>query len=421
MRNLVVFDHSATARYIDAILVIDRDGVVVADSRSAVPRETNFRNADFFRAQIDHDIGLFIAPPMRAAEGQSANNGWRMALSRRLTGEDGSFAGVAVGFLDLTYLAEAYKRLPLGPDSALTLFNADGTMLVRYPDILHAIGRSFAGQHVFDVMRAAESGTFEGISSIDGRSRLYAYHRVGYLPLIQGVAVGTEDVYAQWNLKAAALGIVVAMLCSGILMLVLVLRRELMHRVAAERALDELASIDHLTGLLNRRKFFELAEERRRDAVGQSLPVSLVMIDADYFKSYNDRYGHVAGDAVLSAVGRCIRAELGGSEGLAARFGGEEFIVLLPQLDDRGAFVTAEAIRTAVARLAIPHESSAAGIVTVSTGLACCRGGEEVSLDSLVETADAELYRSKREGRNRSSGDGRVLARVSPRTAVKGF
>ncbi len=415
LRNLVIFDRAATARYIDSILVVDRDGKVVADSRSPVARQETFVDADFFKAQVARDVGLFISPPLRIAPRRTTSGAWQMALSRRITAEDGSFAGVAVGFLDLGYLAEMYKRLPLGPDGVLTLFKSDGTMLVREPDVPHSIGRSFIGQRVFDAMNAAESGAFEGVSTLDGHSRLYAYHRVGTLPLVQAVAAGTDHVYARWRAKASALGAVLAILCSGILLLLYILRRELLHRVAAERALDRLASTDHLTGLLNRRRFFELAQDRSQEALRQGLPVSLLMIDADHFKSYNDRYGHLAGDAVLSAIGRCIRSELGGTSDLAARFGGEEFIVLLPGLDRPGAFVTAEAIRTAVARLAIPHERATAGIVTVSTGLASVEASEPLALDALVEAADRELYRSKRDGRNRSSGEGRALARLVTR------
>lgn len=331
-----------------------------------------------------------------------------------MVAQDGSFAGVAVGFYDLGYIAETYKHLPLGRGGTLTLFNSDGSMLVREPAVPDAIGRSFRGKSIFDRMNVGSNGTFEGRSMLDGQSRLYAYQRVGSWPLIQSVAAATDAVYADWRIKAIALGAVLSTLCSGLLVLLFVLKRELLQRVAAETALDRLASTDHLTGLLNRRKFFELAESRCAEAVRRGTGVALLMIDADHFKSYNDRYGHVAGDAVLGAIGGCIRSELRASEDLAARFGGEEFIVLLPGLERAGAFIIAEAIRVAVARLATPHERADAGAVTVSTGLAVVEPGAPVVLDALVEAADGELYRSKRDGRNRSSGGERPVARVPP-------
>ncbi len=402
LRQLLLFDHSASARYIDAILVLDRDGAVVADSTSAVPRIRDLRAADFFTAQATRDAGLFIGRPMR----MPGVSGWHIALSRRLSSADGGFAGVAVGFLNLGYLTETYKRLPLGADSTMTLVSTDGVMLVREPQDDASVGRSFRGRPVFESIKEGTSGTFEATATLDGRVRLFSYHRVGGLPLIQVVAATTESVYAAWRAKTTVLGAVLATLCAGTLALLSVLKRELVQRVAAESALEALASTDHLTGLLNRRKFFALADERRAGAAFGGLALTVVMIDVDHFKAYNDRYGHVAGDGVLKGIAGCISGELRGATDLAARFGGEEFIVLLPGLDRHGGLVVAEAIRAAVARLAVPHDRAAAGFITVSAGVASAEAGETPELRALVEAADAELYRSKREGRNRSNAAG---------------
>ena len=410
LRQLVVFDRLASARYIDAILVVDRDGAVVADSASAVPRIRDFRAADFFTEQAAGDVGLFIGRPMR----MPGEVGWRMAFSRRLSSADGGFAGVAVGFLKLDHLSETYKRLRLGDHSTLSLIGTDGVLLVREPQDEASVGRSFRGRPVFESMKEGTSGTFEATATLDGRRRLFAYHRIGELPLIQSVSVTTESVYAGWRTKATALGAVLAVLCAGTLALLLVLKRELVQRVAAEVALEALASTDHLTGLLSRRKFFALADERRAEAALHGLALTVVMIDVDHFKAYNDRYGHVAGDGVLRAIGRCIAGELRASTDLAARFGGEEFILLLPGLDRHGGFVAAEAIRAAVARLAAPHDRATAGVVTVSAGVASAEAGEAPELRALVEAADAELYRSKREGRNRSNAAGERRLRPTP-------
>ncbi|WP_237479441.1 sensor domain-containing diguanylate cyclase [Lichenibacterium dinghuense] len=407
LRQLVLFDHSASARYIDAILVVDRDGTVLADSRSTAPAARDFRDADFFAAQQAGDAGLFIGRPVRAP----GKGEWHIAFSRRITADDGSFAGMAVGFLNLGYLTETYKHLPLGDGSILQLLNADGTLLVREPEARGTVGRSFKNSPVFRLMDGPESGTFEATSTVDGRPRLFAYRRVGALPLIQVVAEGTDAVFAGWRAKALALGAVVAVLCSGILALLFGLKGELQSRVAAERRLDVLASTDPLTGLANRRRFFERAEARCAEAARGGLPLSLVMLDADHFKSFNDRYGHAAGDRALVALARAIEGEVRGGIDVAARYGGEEFVLLLPGLDGTAALAVAEAIRAAVAGLALPHDRAPAGIVTVSAGLASVGPGMPAELRALVEGADAELYRSKRDGRNRSSGGGRLLAR----------
>ena len=411
LRQMPVFDHSATARHIDAILVADADGTVVADSRNLVPRPTNVRDADYFRAQVERDGGLFVSRPIRGADG----SGWRMAFSRRMTDTAGRFAGVGVGFLNLDYLAEVYGRLPLGEGGSLSLFNTDGTLLVRQPMGAGAVGRSLRGRSMFDSLSASDHGAFEGTSQIHGTQRLFAFHRVGSLPLIQVVATSTQAVYAEWRAKALMLGGVMVLLCTGTLALLFLLKRELAQRVAAETALHRWATRDDLTGLLNRRLFFELANERIAAAIRGASGVSLLMIDADHFKSYNDRYGHPAGDAVLAAIARCIEAEMRRATDLAARFGGEEFIALLPATGRAQAFVIAEAIRTAVARLSIPHDRATAGIVTVSVGFATAEPKTPVALSRLVEVADAELYKSKRSGRNRSTGaDGPAGMRPSP-------
>lgn len=348
---------------------------------------------------------------MRGADG----TGWRMAFSRRMTDAAGRFTGVAVGFLNLDYLAEVYGRLPLGEGGSLSLFNTDRTLLVREPMDAGAVGRSLRGRSVFDSLSASDHGAFEGTSQIDGTQRLFAFHRVGTLPLIQVVATSTQAIYAEWRAKALMLGGVMVLLCTGTLALLFLLKSELAQRVAAETALRRWATRDDLTGLLNRRLFFELADERIAAAIRGASGVSLLMIDADHFKSYNDRYGHPAGDAVLAAIARCIEAEMRRATDLAARFGGEEFIALLPATGSAQAFVIAEAIRTAVARLSIPHDRAAAGIVTVSVGFATAEPETPVALSRLVEVADAELYKSKRSGRNRSTGaDGRAGMQPSP-------
>ena len=217
-------------------------------------------------------------------------------------------------------------------------------------------------------------------------------------------------VYAEWWFRAASIGGVLLALCCGIMALLLVVRQELAQRIRAEKDLSDLATRDSLTGLLNRRGFFDLAETALAEARLRNESVAVLMIDADHFKRYNDHYGHAAGDIVLSAIGQCISGELRPMIDVAARFGGEEFIVFLPGSDHGRAGRVAEAIRKAVAGFETPHERSSAGFVTVSVGLASSRAAAIAKLGTLVEAADGELYRAKRSGRNRSSGGENVMS-----------
>ena len=173
----------------------------------------------------------------------------------------------------------------------------------------------------------------------------------------------------------------------------------LLPRVAEqERRLFARATTDPLTGLLNRAAFEEraLAELARAGRTGRSLAVA--MLDVDHFKSFNDRFGHLAGDAALTAVARSVARTVRGIDA-AGRYGGEEFIVLLVEADAEAALHAAERIRAAVASLGPPRIPTG---VTVSAGIATHRGDfERTSLESLVARADAALYAAKKAGRDR--------------------
>ncbi len=169
--------------------------------------------------------------------------------------------------------------------------------------------------------------------------------------------------------------------------------------------LKNLALLDGLTGVANRRRFDEaLPSEWRRCARNQA-PLSLAMVDVDRFKGFNDRYGHLAGDDCLRQVAQALSGALHRPADLIARFGGEEFVLLLPETDAVGATRVAEAARSAAARLGIVHESSPpAGIVTVSLGVATADpvpAGAEAA--AVVDLADRLLYQAKGLGRNRAA------------------
>ena len=165
--------------------------------------------------------------------------------------------------------------------------------------------------------------------------------------------------------------------------------------------LKRRSHLDGLTGLPNRRAFDEtLAREWKR---GQRLgsPLSLLLIDVDHFKNYNDHYGHLKGDDCLRQVSAAL-AEQGRATDFVGRYGGEEFVALLPHTDLEGAKEVGEKFRRCVATLAIPHEASpVAERVTISLGLATALPSEEQSSASLVQAADEHLYRAKQLGRDR--------------------
>ena len=171
---------------------------------------------------------------------------------------------------------------------------------------------------------------------------------------------------------------------------------------AANRRLKELADKDGLTGLLNRRVFDEVLLKEHRRAKREKTALSVVMIDVDRFKGFNDRFGHPAGDECLRRVGAAIAASVYRPADVACRYGGEEFAVLLPQTDEASAASIAERIREAIVDLRIEHAANAHGVVTISLGVACA-GAPTLRLDAaaLVKSADEALYRAKDGGRNK--------------------
>ena len=171
---------------------------------------------------------------------------------------------------------------------------------------------------------------------------------------------------------------------------------------AANRKLLDLSSTDGLTGLANRRRFDAVWETEWQRALRQGLSLAVAMIDVDQFKTYNDHYGHQAGDECLKQVAQVLGTMAQRSGELAARYGGEEFVVILPSLDRDEALTEAERIRAAVQALHIEHAfGTGAGVLTISIGVATCIPSQGESSAGLLRAADAALYEAKHQGRNR--------------------
>lgn len=169
----------------------------------------------------------------------------------------------------------------------------------------------------------------------------------------------------------------------------------------ANRELQRLASLDGLTGVANRRRFDEYLDVEWRRLAREKLPLSLILCDIDFFKKYNDTYGHQAGDACLRRVADALRFCARRSVDLVARYGGEEFAVILPNTTDVGASLVAEEIRTVVNALEIAHAQSAVSEhVTLSLGVACMQPTLSSPPSILIAVADAALYKAKAAGRN---------------------
>ena len=553
VRQAVLFDGASTAKYLGAILILNEKGDVVEDSGSVPPRSDNFSDRDYFKIQmVRPDVGLYVSAPFRRR--LTGPGDLVVALSRRLTRPDGSFAGVVVGTLRLDYFKALFDHLSLGKRDAVNLFSADGLVIMRSPYDEAQIGQDLSRTANVQRFMTAQRGRFTGVSAVDKVRRVYTFTHIGTLPLMLDVALSEEDVFAAWRDRAAVIGFALIALCGMAASLAVLFAREMQRSTRAERdaqasevqyrlladhatdvivrlepdmtrgyvspasrtvlgyapeelaghqpheiahpddwpgvaslieearvthsnfeaiyrlrhknghqvwvearysimgegggfivvmrdiskrkraeqkleaahaELTRLATTDGLTGLANRRCFDEALEREWRRAERDGSSLSLLLLDVDRFKLFNDRYGHQEGDACLRAVAQAVAACIGRPGDLVARYGGEELVLLLPGTEGDGAAVLAERVRAAIEALRLTHEGNPGqgGVVTASIGVASILPSMVThsginSPEALVVAADEALYEAKRCGRNRVvEKSGMPTAAVAPRPA----
>lgn len=399
LRRELLFDRAATARYLGSILVLDAKGNVIIDAGYEVPRKGNFSDRKYFTVHRDNpNVGLYVSDPYRS---RFRNGLPSIALSRRISRPDGSFAGVAMVAVELQYFRQLFDGLSLGSHGTFALMGRDGSVIVRQPYDPNVIGRNIRDASAFQHFLSAPEGTFSDVSAIDGIARLYFFKNFPNLPLIATVAQAHSDIYAAWQRRALTIGSLMAAFAIGFIGLCIGLSVQLRRRQRAESELAMLARTDGLTGLNNRRTLGEILEREWRRARRTRSVFSLLFVDLDRFKSYNDTYGHQAGDDALTAVAKCIGENIRRTADSAARYGGEEFVVVLPDTSREGALSVAEKIRLAISGLAIEHAGSEYGRVTASIGAAAWTPEQDGEVTAVIRAADEALYNAKASGRNR--------------------
>lgn len=408
LRHAALFDRATTASYLGSILVLDETGHVKLDSLTDEPVTTSFADRRYFTVHRDRpDVGLFVSDPYysRLRAGSPS-----IALSRRISKPDGSFGGVAMVAVRLDYFHELFSGLSLGPHGAIALIGHDGVLIMRQPYGAEVIGRNVSQASTFKRFMSAPEGSFTDKSTIDGVGRLYYFKHLNNLGLIIMVAAAESDIYATWSRRTLVIGSLMATFAVAFVALARVLAAQLRRRIRAESELALLARTDGLTGLNNRRTLGEILDHEWRRARRTRSVFSLLFVDVDRFKAYNDIYGHQAGDDVLAAVAKCIGENLRRPGDSAARYGGEEFLIVLPDTPPQGAAVIAERIRVAICDLHIEHAESEFGCVTASIGAAAWMPEDDGDVTSVISAADQALYASKAAGRNKVTLLGRQPA-----------
>ncbi|MGE8344298.1 sensor domain-containing diguanylate cyclase [Pseudomonas helleri] len=397
-RQSLLFDRTNEAPSSFGFFVLDAQGKLIARSKPVVSVPPNATQQPWFSVQQNSTRDeLFISHPYLAS---SDSPEWIIYLSRRLVAEDGTFAGVAVGKLKISYFQNLFRGLDIGPSGNISLLDTDGTLMLQYPPTSKiSIGQDLSQAPNFRRFLNERFGSFIAMSGIYHHERLYTFAQVHDLPIIVVVAIAASSIFSNWQHTALVIGSVTLLLCLGLLWLTWLLIRELNLRLHAERDLAALASTDPLTGLANRRTLDRALDLEWRRAQRTGCPLSLVMIDIDHFKAFNDLYGHQAGDEAIRQVAAVIKTHVRRPSDLAARYGGEEFAVVLTETEAANTRLLCEKIRLAVEQMppVLPEHKK----LTISLG-SCTRYAKPgETQDALLSAADKALYQAKKAGRNR--------------------
>lgn len=348
-------------------------------------------------------------------------------VSLRLNDRAGGFAGILLATVRVDYFRQFYNYYELDDKDVLVLMLADSTVLYARPMPDSYIGRNLSSSHLFQQMlMKSDRGSGEWNAALDGLPRVFGFVRSERYPLV--VAAGFDKISLRENwLKSRLQDVILNAVLLAIMLAVgiWILRQvrinirnqhELAHLrdelTTINHTLQSMAMIDGLTGLANRRQFDLFLRDSLKRAFHSGKPVSLVMIDIDFFKQYNDAYGHVAGDQCLENVSAALRGMSLRGIGLTARYGGEEFALILPETSADEALAIAWRAVRAVRSHHIPHATTTipARIVTISAGCATLFStNQEDDMKKLKQLADDALYTAKRKGRNQAATAGKAI------------
>jgi diguanylate cyclase (GGDEF)-like protein len=398
---------------LQAIVVFADDGRALISSGTRVPvYSDSVVNQYLSHHRQQNDLQPYIG----MGAGNQANGDWIMGVSRRINLPDGRFGGVVLATVRLDYFRKFYEEFSIGEHGAILMKSAAGRIVLKRPfggellEIETLPSTLFSA--ALSTVKVKETRVGQGQ---DGKSRIISYRKIAEYPLIVLTALSQDEALSGWRndacLQIAALSALILLI--GFLGCRMI--RQLTSRLIIEEEFKEssdelkesnqlltcLALQDGLTGLANRRSFDDalLMEFNRAQRAGNSL--GLMMIDVDFFKQYNDIYGHVAGDECLKKIAHVVATGMRRAGDMAARYGGEEMVLLLPGSDIDGAVSLAETIRHGIESLGIPHIGSPLCKVTASMGVAVFPLVKmETMANTLVNAADHALYKAKASGRN---------------------
>lgn len=383
------------------IMAIEPDGQVVVGTRDGQRHIDNVSDRTYFeRARATHARYIDTAVVSRLPGFPILFN-----VSKPVYDAQGKLLAVIAIGMETSQLTSFYSLFGFSVAPAVAIYKGNGGLVARNPGMARYVGRSNAKSRIFTtLLPRAPSGIYDSLSPIDGKQRLAAYRSLPELDLVVFAGIERPAAFASWKARNVRLSTIVAVMLALIWGALLVAYRAIAAQSVLREQnlhLDDLASRDALTGIGNRRLFDRLLKHDWSKHCRSGAPLSIVLIDVDCFKHFNDFYGHQAGDLCLQQIAQVIRESLLRESDLAARYGGEEFVALL-DCGHEGALLMAEKIRRRIEGLNIPHaRSEANAVVTASFGVASTETTHFQHAAELLAQADKALYAAKAGGRNR--------------------
>jgi diguanylate cyclase (GGDEF)-like protein len=396
---------------VEALFLTNAVGQTIASTRAWPQAVFSIADRPHFAVIRDNPkILSYLAPPA-----QNFQTGtWNLYLTRRISAADGRFLGVVGAGIGLARMEAFLARLALAPVSAIAIWRRDGVLLARYPEAAATVGRQAAsGSLIFqEVLANSDSGTAEGISAVDGYTRIIAAQALVNYPVAVTVSRTKADVLALWRRQAVFTACALLLIAGSLISFVVLGIRHLASRDLLEKArlavnvleeqrrneakISHLAHHDALTGLANRtllqRKLNQAITRVKNDNT-----FAVLCLDLDHFKDVNDTLGHATGDALLQAVTERLQAQTRTGDTIA-RLGGDEFAILQEGLGQQPGD-TAKLAQRLVEALAAPFDMEGHHIIIgTSIGIAVAPG-DGCNTSELLKSADLALYRAKSDGR----------------------
>jgi len=394
----------------------DQDGKWIATSAQRAPNNINNSDREYFTFQRhNRRNSVHIGPVINSR----STGDLVIPVSLRVSDASGGFKGVLLATIKVDFFRRFYSYYELGARDVLVLMLADSTVLYARPMPDSYIGKNLSASPLFQEMLAKmDRGSGQWKSVLDGQARIFGFARSDRYPIIVAAGYNSDDLFHVWvNRRAQDILLSIILLLTILLLGVFQLRqarsvlryqqeltqlRDELH--SANLALNQLAHVDGLTGLANRREFDRFLHQALAHAAASGKPLTLIMMDIDFFKHYNDTYGHIAGDKCLKAIAEVLASVGARRSDIAARYGGEEFALILPDTPFDEGMTIAHRVVEAVRIRQLAHISSPKGQVTISAGCATTATSATLSAVKLLEYADHALYRAKREGRDDVKG-----------------